>query len=77
MAQSLVGFYAGIISFRGLDRLPGVSGPQVMAERRLILLGIPMELVGIPRIVFVCFTITFEPEMLESPSNPQKTRIEA
>jgi len=33
--------------------------------------------VEIPLIIFACFAITFEPEMLESPSNPLKTRIVA
>jgi len=33
--------------------------------------------VGIPLIIFACFAITFEQEMLESPSNSLKTRIVA
>jgi len=33
VAQSFVTFWAGIWIFRALDRLPGVSGAQVMARR--------------------------------------------
>jgi len=32
VAQSLVGLEAGIRIFRDVDRLPGVSGAQVMAR---------------------------------------------
>jgi len=32
---------------------------------------------GFPYLIFVCFAIAYEPEMLESPSNPLKTRIAA